>query len=54
VPARVTRLKVQVWGGGGGSGFFKNRKAGSGGGGAFVEAVIAVKPFDVLEVSTAG
>jgi hypothetical protein len=37
VPKKLTRLKVQLWGGGGGSGFFKGRQGGCGGGGAYVE-----------------
>jgi hypothetical protein len=37
VPKKLTRLKVQLWGGGGGSGFFQGRQGGSGGGGAYVE-----------------
>lgn len=50
VPKKVTRLKVQLWGAGGGGGHFKGRKGGFGGGGAFVESIISVEPFDVLEV----
>ena len=49
----ITRLKVQAWGGGGGSGFFKNRRGGSGGGGAFVEVLLEVEPYDVLEIVVA-
>ena len=37
-------------GAGGGSGFFYNRRGGSGGGGAFIEAIIHVEPYEVLEV----
>lgn len=37
-------------GAGGGSGFFYNRRGGSGGGGAFIEAIINVEPYEVLEV----
>lgn len=54
VPLGVDRLKVQIWGAGGGSGFFKDRKSGTGGGGAFVEALLEVKPLDVLEVVVGG
>ena len=50
VPVNVDRLKVQIWGAGGGSGFFKERKGGTGGGGAFVEAILEVRPYDVLEI----
>ena len=50
VPKKITRLKVQLWGGGGGGGHFLGRKGGFGGGGAFVESIISVEPFDVLEV----
>lgn len=39
VPKKLTRLKVQLWGGGGGSGYFKGRQGGAGGGGAFVEVI---------------
>lgn len=53
VPKGVTRLKVQAWGGGGGSGYFKTRRGGSGGGGAFVEVLLEVEPYDVLEVVVA-
>jgi hypothetical protein len=50
VPKKVTKIKIQAWGGGGGSGHFKDRKGGSGGGGAFVEAILTVEPYDVLEI----
>jgi hypothetical protein len=46
----TTRLKVQVWGGGGGSGFFRGRQGGNGGGGAFLEAIIEVEPYTILEI----
>lgn len=42
VPKKLTRLKVQVWGGGGGSGYFRDRQGGSGGGAAFVEVNISL------------
>ena len=54
VPLGVERLKVQIWGAGGGSGYFKDRKSGTGGGGAFVEALLEVRPLDVLEVVVGG
>ena len=54
VPKKTTRLKVQLWGGGGGGGNFVGRKGGVGGGGAFVESIISVEPFDVLEVVVGG
>jgi hypothetical protein len=50
VPSGTRRLKVQLWGAGGGSGYFLDRKVGYGGGGAFVEAILEVNPFDVLEI----
>jgi hypothetical protein len=50
VPKKISRLKVQLWGAGGGSGCFVGRQGGSGGGGAFVEAIIDVEPFSVLEL----
>jgi hypothetical protein len=50
VPEKVSFVKVQVWGAGGGSGCFKGRRSGAGGGAAFVEAILNVKPRDVLEV----
>lgn len=50
VPKRCTRLKVQLWGGGGGSGYFYERQGGNGGGAAFVEAILNVEPYDVLEI----
>ena len=50
VPKRCYRLKIQLWGGGGGGGYFLERQGGNGGGGAFVETIINVEPFDVLEV----
>ncbi|GEM_PF-2657445 len=48
VPAGKTKLTVHVWGGGGGGG-----APGIGGGGAFVEATIAVKPGDAVELRVA-
>jgi hypothetical protein len=54
VARNVTKLKVQVWGGGGGSGFFYQRRSGNGGGGCFVEAIINVQPFSVLEIVVGG
>lgn len=50
VPKRIYRIKIQLWGGGGGSGYFIERQGGDGGGGAFVECIINVDPFDVLEI----
>eukprot|EP01036_Dinobryon_divergens_P026472 gene26472-35131_t len=50
VPKGLQRLKIQLWGGGGGSGHFINRQGGNGGGGAFVEAIVKVDPFNVLEI----
>lgn len=45
VPAGVTKVAVQVWGGGGGSGSAASGGAsGGGGGGAFGEGVVAVTP----------
>lgn len=46
-----SRLKVQMWGGGGGSGCFKERQGGAGGGGAFMEAIIDLEPYSVLELT---
>jgi hypothetical protein len=50
VPKNISRMKVQLWGAGGGSGYFLGRRGGPGGGGAFVEAIIDVEPFTVLEL----
>jgi hypothetical protein len=50
VPKRINKLKIQLWGAGGGSGNFLSRQGGNGGGGAFVEAIIDVEPYDVLEI----
>jgi hypothetical protein len=49
----INRLKIQAWGGGGGSGYFKHRRGASGGGGAFVEVLLEVEPYDVLEIVVA-
>tara|TARA_B110000090_G_scaffold179790_1_gene204337 strand:- start:128 stop:319 length:192 start_codon:yes stop_codon:yes gene_type:complete len=35
---------------GGGSGYFKHRRGGKGGGGGFVEVLMYVEPYDVLEI----
>lgn len=51
VPKTVQRMKVQLWGAGGGSGHFYGRQGGSGGGGAFIEAIIDLEPFTVLEIT---
>ena len=50
VPKKTYKIKIQAWGAGGGSGYFYDRSGGSGGGGAFVETIIAVEPYDVLEI----
>jgi hypothetical protein len=50
VPKNVKRLKIQVWGAGGGSGYFWDRRGGAGGGGAFVECILNVEPFEILEI----
>ena len=50
VPSNVSRLKIQAWGAGGGSGYFLERKVGYGGGGAFIEVILEVNAFDVLEI----
>ena len=50
VPKGITRLKVQAWGAGGGSGFFKHRRCGAGGGGAYIECMLDVEAYDILEV----
>eukprot|EP00981_Chlorochromonas_danica_P012742 scaffold5382_cov162-Ochromonas_danica.AAC.4 len=51
IPKKITRLKVQLWGAGGGSGYFHGRQGGDGGGGAYVEAILVVEPFSVLEIT---
>lgn len=53
VPKKTFKVKIQLWGGGGGSGYFLNRQGGSGGGGAFVEAMVSVQPYDILEIVVA-
>lgn len=53
IPKKTFKVKIQLWGGGGGSGYFFNRQGGSGGGGAFVEAMVAVQPYDILEIVVA-
>jgi hypothetical protein len=50
IPKKVTRIKVQVWGGGGGGGHFKSRQGAPGGGGAFIECILKVDPYDIFEV----
>ena len=50
VPSNISRLKIQAWGAGGGSGYFLERKVGYGGGGAFIEVILEVNAFDVLEI----
>ena len=50
IPHGLRRVKIQAWGAGGGSGLFKGRRCGNGGGGAYVEAILEVDPYDVLEV----
>jgi len=50
VPKKCTRLKIQLWGAGGGSGYFLHRQGGNGGGGAYIEAILSVEPYDVLEI----
>jgi hypothetical protein len=50
VPKLCRRLKVQVWGAGGGSGYFYDRRGGHGGGGAFVECILNVEPYEILEI----
>jgi hypothetical protein len=47
---KSTFVKVQLWGAGGGSGHFKDRKAGCGGGGAYVEALVNLNPYEILEI----
>jgi hypothetical protein len=54
VPKGLSRMKVQLWGGGGGSGYFYGRQGGSGGGGAYVEAIIDLEPYTVLELIVGG
>jgi hypothetical protein len=44
-------MKVQIWGAGGGSGHFQGRQGGSGGGGGFVEAILELEPFTILEIT---
>lgn len=51
---KALRMKVQLWGAGGGSGYFYSRQGGEGGGGAFVEAIIDVEPYSVLELTVGG
>lgn len=56
VPAGVTSITVQCWGGGGGGGAVKYNYvndfcAGGGGGGGFATATFAVNPGDVISVS---
>ena len=43
-------MKFQIWGAGGGSGHFVGRTAGSGGGGAYIEALVFLNPYDILEI----
>ena len=50
VPKNISRMKIQMWGAGGGSGYFYGRQGGHGGGGAFIEAIIDLEPFTVLEI----
>lgn len=50
LPRGVSRIKIQAWGGGGGSGYFLNRRGGAGGGAAFVECILNLEPYDVLEI----
>lgn len=50
VPSKVDKLKIKIWGAGGGSGYFKHRKGGGGGGGAFLEVILNVEPYEVLEI----
>jgi hypothetical protein len=52
VPAGVTSITVQAWGaGGGGSKGFSSLKGTGGGGGGFAQAVIAVTPGTVINVT---
>ncbi len=51
VPKTVQRMKIQMWGAGGGSGHFYGRQGGFGGGGAFIEAIMDLEPFTVLEIT---
>ncbi|MCC6458984.1 MAG: choice-of-anchor D domain-containing protein, partial [Saprospiraceae bacterium] len=44
VPAGVTQLKVDAWGGGGGGGSGSGSERGGGGGGAFASSVVSVTP----------
>jgi hypothetical protein len=48
---KAITIKVQMWGAGGGSGYFYGRQGGNGGGGAFVEAIVDIEPYSVLELT---
>ncbi len=48
---KSARFKIQLWGAGGGSGYFYGRQGGDGGGGAFVEVIIDIEPYSVLELT---
>ncbi|RZJ67738.1 MAG: choice-of-anchor D domain-containing protein [Flavobacterium sp.] len=55
VPAGVTSVTVQAWGGGGhGASRTSNGRGGGGGGGAYAVKVVAVTPGDVLTVNVGG
>jgi hypothetical protein len=54
VPKNISRMKIQLWGAGGGGGYFYQRQGGQGGGGGFIEAIVDLEPFTVLEITVGG